>query len=243
MTAGAFRIADDFPAIAKQQRIIQATDENPLFVVDMADLVKDTEEKLSIYSYWDMSREQRAAADKMRLADAGIDMGVDLHAEDVLTYWNMMLDAPNGVVPKAYVGMDMGREALRTATIPDPPKPNAAIHVMTDDMREVMRLDRRFFDDFKKIEPVPHHKGDEDRGRDLEMRVTDAISKTVSNCPKCAGVDVVLDAKSYHSFVDHLVASRSWYRHNDRVGIVYLGARIMMYDCREPLLEARPRWR
>lgn len=258
MTAGAFRIADDFPAIAKQQRIIQLTDENPLFVVD---LDKDTEEN----PY------------RMRLADAG------LHAEDVLTYWNMTpaqlgkaMDV--GVVspgmerdrkpsvaqlikdfkavaikldlngPPVFVGMDMGKEpdistfegymewqSSRTGAggvvKVDQPKPDDAIQI-DEETRDQMRRDRRYYDALiNRIAPSPADW--------LHHQVRLAIQKAWVNSPKCKGIDVILDRASYTHLMKYVATYARLHREP-----LYLGARLLMYDCDDsPLIEARPRWR
>lgn len=256
MTAGAFRIADDFPAIAKQQRIIQLTDENPLFVVDlakdteenpyrmrladagadlhagdMADMVKAAEENLlRIYSHWDMSPEQRAAADKMRLA------------ENFCRY-AAKID-PDG--PPVFVGMDMGKEidlcAVSLEVAPEMWPPPSGFtsdgepperRNIPDLVREQMRADKRAYE-----ERINSHC----KLRALTLKIDCAITTTHRNSPKCLGVDVLLDIASYNLFVGDLRHRAARYS-NPMVATTYLGARIMMYDCDTELLEARPRWR
>lgn len=227
MAAGAFRIADDFPAIAKRQRIIQTTDENPLFTVDVADMAKDAEAYPIVAPF---------VGDSEHLADAIAYVMTPAELGKML--------APNGVPPIKVLGMDLAKEKgpldgykqwwlARTGA--EPPKPTDARGlIITDELREQMRNDRRDYDALRqRCRPEEH----------LSLKVAIAVRTAHQNSPKCLGVDVVLDTRSYHSLVEHLIDIGAWHRANAKDGVVFMGARIMMYDCCETLIEARPRWK
>lgn len=276
MTAGAFRIADDFPAIAKQQRIIQAHDENPLFVVEPADNMTPAElgkmlapngvppiklngsldGKEQGYWYTASDGEDAFAYAKQPLAQAIKEfhpVTVKLNRNGpTKAFWPPTSPEPGPLEPFGviFVGMDMAK--VGDTPLPDPPPPGAMIHVMNDELREQMLRDRYEYELLlNRIEPDASYQDrlrgrpltdDERRLRALTVKIRDAIDSTFRNSPKCLGVDVLLDRRSYYSLVVDDLRSQSRV-HEAGSGPLFFGARIMMYDCDTELLEARPRWR